>query len=204
MESYAENKEFIIAFVIATAIPIIYMIVYSMFGKEKGIIAFFKTLVQLISMYAASFIPILLAVSRWTRVEEGDFLAGCLIDVFAIVFSMPFFNELIKRISNDFDIPYEYGAKVSSMIIQLGISLFLGAMAIVFTIGFFAGKVSILAVIAILLMTGGFATVIIINGYKKKFDGDDDNLEKVKAIEKRIGIIFAIFIGIFLVISLII
>ena len=89
-----ENKEFIISFCIAAGIQIIYIIIYLLKGKERSIGNFLGVLANSLSLLFAAIVPILIVVAGWTNMEEGDFVAAGIIDVFAAIFSIPFFEPM--------------------------------------------------------------------------------------------------------------
>ena len=184
-----ENKELIMSFCIAAFIPIIYMIFYLIKGKEKGILAFLKTLLGTLSLYVSSIIPIMLVVISWTRGSSNDFISICILDVLAIIFSTPFFAEMIKCIKRDFRISFEYESK---LLLYIPVSIFLIAILIGCVTGFIAGEVSILALMAVLYLFVGFITVMIISIYKAKFAENDEMLEKIRKIERKVGIVLAV------------
>lgn len=194
-----EYKEIIMSFCIATLIPIIYMIVYLIKGKEKNILAFFNALLGSLVMYISSIIPIMLIVIRWSDLEQNDFMGGIILDVLSIMFSIPFFAELIKSIRRDFKLPNEFESKFVSMVMITVVTCVLTFALIIFTKGFIDGDVSIFALIAIIYMFVAMILMIIIRRLKTKFDEDFEKLEKIKKIERKIGIALSIFMILFFI-----
>lgn len=194
-----EYKEIIMSFCIATLIPIIYMIVYLIKGKEKNILAFFYALLGSLVMYISLIIPIMLIVIRWSDLEQNDFMGGIILDVLSIMFSIPFLAELIKCIRRDFKLPNEFESKFVSMVMITVVTCVLTFALIIFTKGFIDGDVSIFALIAIIYMFVAMILMIIIRRLKTKFDEDFEKLEKIKKIERKIGIALSIFMILFFI-----
>ena len=192
-----EYREFITTLVVSTLIPSFYMLAYVLKGKEKGILAFFKTLAYCLPMYFSSLIPIMLMVLMFSRVDHNDLMSVCAIDVCAIVFSTPFLSELIKRISIDFEVPHGFESHFKFLILFIAMVVLFGSLSIVFIAGFIAGEVSIFAVIAILYMLVGVISIMIISRLKIKYAEDFEKLEKIKKNEQKLGIVLAIFMFIF-------
>lgn len=192
-----EYREFITTLVVSALIPSFYMLAYVLKGKERGILAFLKTLAYCLPMYVSSLIPIMLIVLMFRGIDQNDFLSTCAIDVCAIVFSAPFLSELIKRISIDFEVPHGFESHFKFIILFIAMIFLFGSLSIVFITGFIAGEVSILAVIAILYMLVGVLSIMIISRLKIKYAEDFDKLEKIRKNEQKLGIVLAIFMFIF-------
>lgn len=192
------NKLFINTFGIATFILIIYMFCYLINGKEKGIISFFKILFCNLKMYFASIIPIMLIISKSEMViESNELVANCVIYIFIIMFSIPFFVELIKNIERDFGVYSDFSRKSINLLIESTMTIFAIVILIAFTAGFIAGDVSFKGVIGVLYMSVSIISILIVSGCKRKFAENDEMLEKIRKIERKIGIILTVFMLIF-------
>lgn len=183
-----EYREIITALVVAILIPSFYMIAYVLKGKEKGVLAFFKTLACTIEMYVSSLIPIMLFVVAFTRMDSSDMVGMLILDVCAIVFSAPFFSSLIKRISNDFEVPFGFESHFLTIIFFVVAIIFVGGATIGFGIGYMSGEVSIFAVIGLLFMLVAIIIMMVVTKMKADAACDVERIEEIKKIERKIGL----------------
>lgn len=187
MEKY---QDIINAFYVATVIISIYMICYMIKGKENGLLDFFKTLFGVLGMYVSLVIPITLVIISWKNMSTGDYLIIGVIDIAAVVFSTPFFVELIKCIDRDFYVPFEFKDKITTLLVHFMISIVLIIITVFTIAGFANGVLSISALLAgLTLVIGGIVTMIV--SIFKNYLGKD-----TKEIEATIGLILAALIGI--------
>lgn len=194
---------YIASFGLATIIPIIYMTVFVLKGKEKGIVPFFAALYNLLGIYVASVIPIVLIISGFEAIKSGDIVTGCVVDVIAIAFSLPFLSGLVKNIQRDFEVPEGFNNDITTMLVGIVGGIVVTALLICFTIGYISGNVSLDAVIAVLLMFVTTMAILIISGHRKKIAYDGEKLEEFKKFERKVGIILSVFILIFFVVIMI-
>lgn len=187
MEKY---QDIINAFYVSTVIISIYMICYLIKGKEKGLIGFFKTLFGVLGMYVSLIIPITLVIISWKNMGTNDYMTVGIIDIAAVVFSTPFFMELIKCIDRDFNVPFEFKDKITTLLVHFIISFVLIIITVFTIAGFANGVLSISALLAgLTLVIGGIVTIIV--SIFKNYLGKD-----TKEIEATIGLILTILIGI--------
>ena len=195
---------FTVSFGLAAIIPIIYMTVFVLEGKEKGIRPFFMALFNLLGVYFASVIPILIIVSGFEAIKSGDIVIGGVLDVISIAFSLPFLSGLVKNIEKDFDVPKGLSNDIMTTLVGIVSSVIVTALMICFSIGYISGNVSIEAVIAVLFMFVTTMAILIISGHRKKIAYDSERLEELKKFERKIGMLLSIFIIIIFVVIMII
>ena len=191
---------FVESFRFATIIPIIYIIVFVFKGKEKGILHFFSVLFSLVGIYIASVIPILLIVFGFETIKSGDIVAGSILDVISITFSLPFLSGLVKNIEKDFEVPKGLSNYIMTTLVGIVSSVIVTALMIAFFIGYISGDISFEALIAVLFMFVATIAIFIISAYRKKIAYDSEKLEELKIFERKVGMLLTIFIIIFFVV----
>lgn len=188
---------YIVSFGLATIIPIIYMTAFILMGKEKGIIPFFAALYSLLGIYVASVIPIVLIISGFEFIKSGDIAAGCIVDVMAIAFSLPFLSGLVKNIQKDFEVPEGFKNDITTILVGIVGGVVVTALLIFFTIGYISGDVSLETVMTVLIMFVTTIAILSISWYRKKIAYDGAKLEEFKKFERKVGIILSVFMLIF-------
>lgn len=191
---------FVESFRFATIIPIIYITVFVFKGKEKGILHFFSVLFSLVGIYIASVIPILLIVFGFETIKSGDIVAGSILDVISITFSLPFLSGLVKNIEKDFEVPKGLSNYIMTTLVGIVSSVIVTALMIAFFIGYISGDISFEALIAVLFMFVATIAIFIISAYRKKIAYDSEKLEELKIFERKVGMLLSIFIIIFFVV----
>ena len=164
-----EGNEIIInAAIITLIVPLVYTITYFIKGKEKSFFGFCKMLFcSALILYISAIIPAIILAARYTNVDSNDYIAKFVIDILALLFSVPFFAELIKCLERDFEIHGGFKDNALSVMMYIAISVLLTGVAIMCVTGYISGGLSVSALLAGVYMFLCGIFVIISSAYEK-------------------------------------
>lgn len=192
-----ENKELLGATIISCFIGIVYIMAYLIKGKDESIIGEVSVLSKALILIITAIIPVELIVIGFRNMLELNFGSAVMINILGMVFAMPFFFELMKGLSRDFNVPYQFTFKSLLIFGLIAVGALITVFLAIFTYAYISGEVTIFAPLALLIMAVAGVVTVILGRYKESFYEDTEKLKKIKKIEQKIGLGFLVAMTIF-------